>query len=117
MEQLEAQENILVKLMKTDQHMCQLLTTSRDETLAETLIQKKLKDIGLSEKEIAVLLMAQGMNMTPQQAMSRTGLSQTELDIIHDQAVYKVNDFIDRLTGKTSIGNIFDVFKKSGPNE
>lgn len=104
----ELQTNLLIRLQMSDQNMVKTLTLNPDPKLAETLIEKKLKTIGLNEKEIAILFLKDGLKYPLEKALAETGLSQTQLDSYYDSASMKVTNFLEGKTG--IIGNLKSKF-------
>jgi predicted DNA-binding protein (UPF0251 family) len=105
---VEIGTNPLIKLQMSDSNLLNTLRLNPDPKLAETLIEKKLKDVGLDAKEIAVLFIRDGLKYPLEKAMQETGLQQDQLDQIYDAAAQKVNNF---LTGSNGIvGNLKATF-------
>ena len=91
----EMQNNILVRLQMTDPQLINQLKVNPTAQYAEELMQQKLKGIGLTDKEIAIIFMRDGMKLPLASAMRETGLPQEELDKLYDSAEAKVLNFMN----------------------
>ena len=106
----EMQSNPLLKLQAADQNMMKTLNMNPDPKLAEMLIENKLKQVGLNDKEIAIIFIRDGLKYTQDQAMNATGLNQQDLDNQYDTAVAKINNYLNGNGGimsnlKATFGN------------
>lgn len=110
----ELQTNPLLKLQMADQNMLRTLTTNPDPKLAEMLIENKLKQVGLTDKEIAIVYIRDGLKYTQEKAMQETGLSQIDLDGQYDTAAAKINNYLNGNAG--ILGNLKATFGNNPTN-
>ena len=87
----EIQTNPLLKLQMADPVMMAELTKNPDQKQAEILMEKKLKSIGLTDQEIAIVLMSHGLKLTIDQVKKETGLEQADIDKYYDGGMEKIN--------------------------
>lgn len=112
----EAQSNILIKLLLSDANMKNQLMLNQSPQLAEDLMHKKLKSIGLNDKEVGVIIMRDGLKYDAQKAMAESGLTKDQLDAISDTAQSKITNFLNG--GSVSLSsNIRALFNTSNNNE
>lgn len=107
--QHEIQTNPLVRLQMTDPNLITEMMKTQDPKNAEVLMKKKLEQIGLDEKEIAIIFMSHGEKYPLQKAMSATGLSESELNTFYDSAMVKISNAIN---GNGFMDNLKALFGK-----
>lgn len=105
----EIETNPIIKLQMSDQSMIAELTRNPDPKQAEMLIERKMRAIGMTDKEIVVVMMRDGHKYPLQRALSETGLSEYELNDMYDSAVAKINAV---LGGGGLVANAKNIFSK-----
>jgi hypothetical protein len=106
--QAEIEKNPIVRLQMSDKELINDLSRNPDPKQAEMLMERKMRSIGMNDKEIIVVLMCDVYKYPVEKALQETGLDKEQLDQIYDNGINKINS---ALKGNGMLSNVKNVFK------
>lgn len=103
------QNNPIYKLLNKDKNC--IFELQQNPSNLEKVIQTKLSQIGLNDKQQVIVMMSHLYGFETKDAASKAGITSEQLDEIYDSAMTIINGHTNPVPS-TMLNNIKNIFKK-----